>query len=78
MDNDTYALEQLKLQEAYWVERGRLENLPSIRHQIASVEARIADRLLIDEAARVARRDSHFHALTPQEMRQRIEASPDR
>lgn len=51
MDNDLYALEQLKLQETYWMERGRDENLPLIRQQIANVEARIANRLRIAEAA---------------------------
>jgi hypothetical protein len=45
MDNDEYALEQLKLQETYWMERGRDEKLSKVREQIANVEARIADRL---------------------------------
>lgn len=44
MDNDLYALEQLKSQEAYWMERGRIENLPLVRQQIANVKARIEAR----------------------------------
>lgn len=44
MDNDTYALEQLKLQEAYWIERGRTNNIALVRSQIAAVVQRIADR----------------------------------
>ena len=45
MDNDTYALDQLKLQEAYWMERDRSENLALVRSQIAAVEQRIASRV---------------------------------
>jgi Tfp pilus assembly protein PilO len=51
LDNDTYALEQLKLQETYWMERDRVANLALVREQIANVEARIADRLRLAEAA---------------------------
>lgn len=51
MDNDVYALEQLKIQETYWMERGRVVNLALVREQIANVEARIAARFRLAEAA---------------------------
>jgi hypothetical protein len=51
MNNDLYALEQLKMQETYWMERGRIENLPLVRRQIANVEARSAERIRLTEAA---------------------------
>lgn len=51
MDNDVYALEQLKIQETYWMDRNRVVNLALVREQIANVEARIADRLQLAEAS---------------------------
>ncbi len=51
MENDLYALEKLKEQEAYWVEQDRTANIAIVRSQIAAVEQRIAERIRTAEAA---------------------------